>query len=378
MFLLSIAQGVDHGVHLAELLELRSSPAAGVFAELTRRCPLACAHCSTNSSSTAPEKIAPEKSAALFTRFAATFAGVSRPRVLLMSGGEPLLRPSLVRHLARHARAAGTASYVLTGAFFAGRPRIPAPIAEALADLDHLAVSMDAFHQAEVPAGDVFRLLSATLDRGADCSVQITARGPDDPFPADTVAALRTRFDDRVPVLVVPMVAAGRAAAWFRAARAQDTPDLPCAMAAWPVVAQDGAISACCNQRVIDGDGPPHLRLGHAAWDSWSTVARRCRNAPVLRGLRTHGPRRLAGLLDSPVTGYCATCQALPASGRAQRRVAEMMATPASRAAEAMVPLLAHRAGARGFAARYGVAAYAGLPELGRDGGAADVTTDPR
>ena len=36
-------------MHLMEVLELRPVPGAALFLAVTRRCPLSCAHCSTNS-----------------------------------------------------------------------------------------------------------------------------------------------------------------------------------------------------------------------------------------------------------------------------------------------------------------------------------------
>ena len=55
-------------MHIAQILALRPVPAAGAFLTLTRRCPLSCAHCSTNSMLSSEEH-----SAAIFADFAATF-----------------------------------------------------------------------------------------------------------------------------------------------------------------------------------------------------------------------------------------------------------------------------------------------------------------
>lgn len=42
-------------MHAMDIISLRSTPAAGLFQSLTRRCPLTCAHCSTNSLMTSEE-----------------------------------------------------------------------------------------------------------------------------------------------------------------------------------------------------------------------------------------------------------------------------------------------------------------------------------
>src|SRR4051794_26726654 len=100
-------------MHLAELLTRRAVPAAAVFAVLTSRCPLACRHCSTDSGPRGADL--PEE---VLTAFVGSFGRSAPPEFLLLTGGEPLLRPELVVRLAGLARAAGTRSYLLTGGYF--------------------------------------------------------------------------------------------------------------------------------------------------------------------------------------------------------------------------------------------------------------------
>ena len=101
-------------MHLSELLSLRSIPAAGISIGITRRCPLSCAHCSTNS--TMQSEQYPEN---IFTKFVNTFTEEHHPEIISMSGGEALLRPRLVQRLADISRGVGTRSSVLSGLFFA-------------------------------------------------------------------------------------------------------------------------------------------------------------------------------------------------------------------------------------------------------------------
>ncbi|PJT49525.1 radical SAM protein, partial [Streptomyces albidoflavus] len=91
----------------------------------------------------------------------------------------------------------------------------------------------------------------------------------------------------------------------------------PCAMAAWPVVAFDGTVLACCNQHTVDRRPvPPHLRLGHIAEDGWGTVRARALDSPLLRAVRTVGPLHLATghAPDAPpAASYCDACRGLSA-----------------------------------------------------------------
>lgn len=355
-------------MHLSEVLRLRAVPAAGVCLEVTRRCPLHCGHCLTDSSADSLQ--APS---ADLLRFADSFADAPAPRVVVMSGGEPLLRPRLVVGLADRARAVGSRSYLLTGAFFAVRPAVPAGILAAVDAVDHVAVSMDVFHEREVPRAGVFRLLDRLLRRGTEVSVQ-AVDGPDPGYAAALVDRLRAEFGDRVPVLVVPLVAAGRAAAWLRGAPAPTTtaPD-PCAMAAWPVAAATGAVTACCNERVVAGAPAPHLMLGHIHADDWPTIRQRCLSSPLVRALRTFGPGYLtARYAEPPAAGYCATCLRLPSDTSTQERITAMLDEPLAVLAGALVERAVQEGGALGYARGHGVPAYAELVESGYRSGDAD------
>jgi hypothetical protein len=329
-------------MHLADILALRPVPAAGLLMALTRRCPLTCAHCSTNSLLTSEEH--PEE---WFSRFARTIGGEDRPEVVMLTGGEPMLRPRLVTAIA-----AAAPTMVLTGGFFA--PRVPA----ALARVAHVSVSLDVYHQREVPQEKVFRLVHALAGRGTAVSFHVTGAGPDDPYLARTVDTVRREFDDRVPMLVGRVRAAGRAQAWAPAEdRAPAAGPRPCTMAAWPAVSPDGTVTACCNQDVIDHRPVPgHLRLGHVASDDWQTVRTRCLTSPVLQAIRTGGPQWAAGRSDG---GYCDTCRTLGADAARPR--------PAAAYLEQQVVRAQVGAGPEGFMRRYGEARFAELVMLGKE-----------
>lgn len=360
-------------MHLVELISRRQVAGAGIFAALTRRCPLSCRHCSTNSANDSEEH-----DGTTFLRFVRSFTEDCHPEYLLLTGGEPLLRPRLVSALARSAREAGTSTYLLTGMFFARSGTIPGPVLRAIADLDHVAVSIDGFHSEFVPRDQVFRAMHLMAAEGVDLSVQITGWGDDDPELADNVAAVRTEFGDRVPVLAGLVQPYGRARMLPRADQPASA-DLggPCSLAAWPVIGPDGTITACCNQAAVDGvavpgDGRPgHLELGHAARDDWPVILDRCLTAPLLKAVRVLGPHvtaRLAGATED-TTGYCQACWRLgesPGTG-------QWAASAAGRSVIALMePRVADSASLRGpagFVRRQGSARFADLVLLGSEGG---------
>lgn len=160
-------------MHLLEIGAIRNKPAAGLYLALTRRCPLSCAHCSTDSSSTSEQH--PETP---FRRLVESFEQETRPDLLLMSGGEALLRAALVADLARTARSVGTRSYVLSGMWFARENRrLPAPVSAAIREVDHFAASLDEFHEREVGRADVFRAMHRIRELVPHVSFQLTGRG---------------------------------------------------------------------------------------------------------------------------------------------------------------------------------------------------------
>jgi pyruvate-formate lyase-activating enzyme len=418
-------------MRLDELVGLRPVPCAGLLVSVTRRCPLSCAHCSSSSTADAEE---PE--AAELLRF---FAGLGDqpPEVVMLTGGEPLLLPDLTARLAGLARAAGSRTALLSGMFFvrgADPGRIPRRIAAAIAAVDHFSASLDAHHEREVPREAVLRAVRTVLDGGTPVSFHITGTGADDPYLADVTAAVRRAFGDQVPMLVNRTRAVGRAAAWAgpatvtaapaasARASARDSapvsaiasapvvaasaapaasavgpasrrpgvgpapgpgpgqePDprraLPCAMAAWPVIAPDGTVLACCNQDVVDRrPAPAHLRLGHIATDRWPEVRARALASPVLRMVRTVGPLHLAArhgaepaaesTAGSAAGGYCASCRAL--AGRPDLlAAAERDASGAVGALlDAQAGRTQHEAGAVALVRRHGCAPYADLVAL--------------
>lgn len=335
---------------------------------LTRRCPLTCAHCSTNSTMGSEEH-----SASMFIRFAQTLSD-RPPAIVWLTGGEPLLRPKLVRQLAAQAHAYGARVAMITGMFYARDGRMPVAIRRTIDVVDHLVVSQDIYHEVQVPRENVFRIVSDLVNDGKQVSFHIVGRDGADPYLAEITREIRDRFEDRVPALVAPLGRAGRAAEWLppapRPTRESTPLPYPCTMAAWPVVTPDGTVVACCNQYVVDGSGPEHLRLGHASTDTWGTVRSRCLELPMLRALRTLGPENIMGEYgDGPAacTGYCSTCQHLSDSPALAQRINRAMERPALRLIESHVQDLQLREGPRAFVSRYAIPEYANMVLLGRE-----------
>lgn len=367
----SLTRLVDvNTMHLLDILALRQVPAAGIYLSLTRRCPLSCAHCSTNSTLTSEEYPGEP-----FLRLVESFTPSNRPELIVLTGGEPLIRPRLVRELINRAHAAGVKVVLASGMFFASEPEVPRLIADVIADVDHFTCSLDIFHEQQVPRASVFRVIRDLVDHGKQVSFMVIGLNDDDPYLSDITRAIRHAFDDRVPMLVGTVGAVGRAKAWLNPARARvDVGPMPCDLAAWPVVTYDGTMVACCNQGVVDGPIPPHLRLGSCATDDWAVMRERYLTAPMPRAIRVFGPEYIADQYSDgsiPCDGYCSTCYRLSADPRVAERLAEKMARPAMRFVEDQVLSMQREH----FVPRHNARAYTELVKLGYE--LSDVSYQP-
>lgn len=326
-------------MHLIEYLRARNKACTGLYFSITRRCPLSCAHC-CSASSMGSEEFPGDP----FLRLVATMTSQDRPDFLLITGGEPLLRPALVRDIADRAHEVGSKVVLVSGLFFATAPEISKPIQAALDVVDHFTISMDRFHQREVPRSAVFRVAEALLRQGKDVSFQIAAWNSSDPYLLATTEAITTAFGERIPALIVPLGPMGKARDLFDKDHDEEAAaDQPCNTASWPVVTYDGGIVGCCNQDVVDRPPPAHLSVGHAATDSWGTVRERILRDSALRAIRTFGPVAVARKLDpgSACTGYCATCTGLSAKPELNKTAGEMMSTATARGMELVLQSVA-------------------------------------
>ncbi|HWH01953.1 MAG TPA: radical SAM protein [Pilimelia sp.] len=277
-------------MHLADLIALRVRPAAVALLAVTQRCPLRCAHCATGSTMDSPDG-----AESALRALVASFTPGEHPAAVVLSGGEPLLRPELVADLAVTGRRAGTRSAVVSGMFFANRSAIPRAIRRAAGAVDHFSASLDAYHEREVDRSAVFAALGRILDWVPQASLHVCGAGDDDPYVAGLVADLRRRFGHRVPALVVPVRPIRRSARRTRPTRASSPPPRWWTTTAPSTPAAARAWSARTARRTSCWDMPPATRgpcCGPAApvtrccvrcgpWAPWPPPAGAARRSPA-------------------------------------------------------------------------------------------------
>lgn len=296
----------------AEITARRAVPGAGVFIAITRRCPLHCAHCSTESTMSSPQA-----EDDYYRQFVASFTPDNHPEVVWFTGGEPMLRHRLVRELAASCRKLSATTALTTGLYFGRRGKIPAHFWPALEEIDFITVSIDTWHEQEVNRQISFSCFEQMLSRGLHVGVQATGRDSDDPYLLDLLDEIEARFGHQIGVFVSLLKPAGRGVnlmePWNLSEDAMATGrprPQGCGGLSWPVFGfGEQVVNACCNQEAVN-DRPEHLSLPV----DWPHISRSLREDPVLRVINVLGPRVLAYNLDAttePMLDYCGKCRSL-------------------------------------------------------------------
>lgn len=290
-------------LHLFDIFKRRRVPAAGLYISTTKRCPLECGHCHVESGPNVVEAITPSA----LLRFVRTFAEAQAPEFMVLTGGEPLMAPEVVSQAARLAATSNTRTVLCSGMFFARNAIIPKGILAAIQNVDHLAASIDSFHEQFVPRQQVFEALDQIRNLGIGVSIHTVT----DSQHRDLIRQIRNHFKDTVPIAVYKLNASGRAAKWM----VQNGPEAvyddvtPCGVAAWPVIGYDSQVVACCSKTPSLNSSPKELVFGKIETLSWPKVRDIMSHSLFLRKIRAFGPWHQAKAMGIPIPkSYCETC----------------------------------------------------------------------
>jgi hypothetical protein len=294
---------------LQEMLRWRSVPLAGLFVVVSAKCPLLCAHCSVESLMRSPDSSEGE-----LTKFLESIGPNGPLKYVLFTGGEPLLFPRRVEKLIEALKPSGVGTSMLTGLFFAqrGDGTPPKSMWKALDQIGHLTVSLDKFHEVQVPHSQVMRFLKWGLNRGMRLSVQVTHVAGDD-YGQRAAAEVHEVFSGEVEVFEGSLRPLGRGAALGHASAGSVT-DEPrgCSVLSWPVVRVDGQVVRCCSYEATESAVPAaHLKMGNITSDSWDDLCSIFLEPPIIPAIRACGPlftqQRILDRADNS-GGYCTSC----------------------------------------------------------------------
>ncbi|RMG16879.1 MAG: radical SAM protein [Deltaproteobacteria bacterium] len=312
----------------------------------TKRCPLECAHCVTESGPSAEGKLDVERAVHVI-ELIGPFVG----RVAL-TGGEPLLYPEEIAEVVERTSHRFFV-HVVTGAFWAKSERRTEEILGRLrsAGLGHISISWDPWHAEFIDARTFLRGLDAALAKGFQVAVVLGGSQQD----WRESGILRELEQRGVGINPQRLSFTGRAATSLQLASNEPVEDRGCAGYFHLSVDWEGILRVCCGPSLAAGPGSA-LYLGKLGEDDLVAAVERARRDPALAGIAVLGPRvlaRRAGRARLPVMqetseAPCATClglfqdaaavtrlrEALRRSGDHRRIVAAVMADAARRERE--------------------------------------------
>ena len=256
---------------------------------LTRRCNMACAHCSVESGPKAGEKGPPLEDLLGSVRAAAE-AGV---KAVIVTGGEPMLRERAAIEVVRECRRLGLGTRIATNGFWGRTPERARRTLGALVDagLDALTVSYDRFHAAFQGPEPVVHIARAAAELCFFVDVNVTRLADDAEIealvaPFADLPYVRLRFYDVQPV---------GAARQIEGAAFRSEVEGFCSACGIPALTDDGRLTACNGPSYFLPPGNP-LAVGSLTESPLGALLARHREDPILDTIRTEGP---AGLRDA-------------------------------------------------------------------------------
>ncbi len=262
---------------------------------LTRRCDMRCTHCSVASH---PEVKDPEDDQRLrdWVR-GAIEAGV---RQFQFTGGEPMLRRTLLLELLAACRRAGVRAAMTTnGSWATSEDEARTWIKRLLrAGLTSLSVSYDRYHAEFMGPEPVLRIARACAAENFPLGVGVT----------------RTADDEDLESLIAPFAGLERVhvrfydVQWIGGARRLDKSNLRgevegfCSAACSAALTDDGRVTACNGPAYFSPADSP-LVLGSAGDEPIGDLLQRHATDPILDHIRAEGPSGLRDLLQDTQMG---------------------------------------------------------------------------
>jgi organic radical activating enzyme len=277
---------------LPELIEWRRIPGRTALLYLTDRCPVGCTHCSVDATGSSP-RVDDHVGLDHLVREL-----VANPdlRSVGISGGEPFVeRRALTASVGTITDAGKLVVPYTSGAWSRTPPRWIHRILERSAAV---VLSTDTFHDAGVTQRQVRVAAEAIVAAGARLIVQVVDVGESVQRAVDLVVdCFGDASSDVADVHVVPLIGVGRGTDLLTVQRRYTVDQLPpCRAAASPVIAYDGRVTPCCNEALINGEGPVALRPRVTDPTELAAVVRAVTNGPLISMMRTAGPAAVASL----------------------------------------------------------------------------------
>ncbi|MEV4382438.1 radical SAM protein [Streptosporangium sp. NPDC049644] len=298
-------------LRFAELDALRRQRGRSALLLITDRCPVGCAHCSVDSRPDGPRVT----DHALFAEIVEGLCADEALRVVGVSGGEPFVERRALAHAARRIHASGKALVPYTSGYWGAGGDPPGWIRSVLRLSACVVLGVDAHHPS--PRAAVAAAARAVAAEGAWLVAQVL----DDPAQIEAArdllsGALGEGWRELAEIHPVPPLPYGRARGLFPELRRVPGARLGrCAIAHTPTVRYDGRISACCDENVIMGAGPPDLHRAARDRDGVRRALADLAADPFLAVLGSLGTEALTALpryrdlAEREFSGICGICR---------------------------------------------------------------------
>jgi hypothetical protein len=300
-------------LRLAEVDRIRYTPGKSLLLFLTDRCPVGCAHCSVDSRADSPTI----RDFELFESIVGDISNAPGIELVGISGGEPFVERRGLTMATEGFSAAGKNIVLYTSGIWAGSST-PRWVREVLGRAACVFLSTDAFHANQIDDERFVRAARAIQTEGAWVVVQVLKL-------TDMIGAAKRllerafgkSWDACAELNFIPPLPYGRGASIFHKTETWPGSSFgACRSLAAPVVRYDGLVSACCNERVINGAGPQALRRRVRRRGDLSAAMHDFGADPFLRLLGGAGTSvvtehpALHDLADKSFTSICELCWA--------------------------------------------------------------------
>jgi hypothetical protein len=286
----------------SDAVALRAVPGATLVLFLTDRCPVGCGHCSV-SSRVDGDTISDWP---LFTGIVDAIAAIPSLRAVAITGGEPFAERRGLIHAVHGLAGSGKAVVVFTSGHWA-RSSIPPWITAVLSQISTVYLSTDTFH-----AGGLARAAAPAQTATAVAAIEaagcrLVLQVLDEPGAAQRARALSSTAD----ISVVAPLPVGRGSRVFAPHPLRSSASFGrCSLLNSPTVRYDGRVSACCNEDVITGHGPPGLRRDLTDPCTLPAALESFRDDPVLHLMAAYGPAAVQTAASGPFRSICDACWA--------------------------------------------------------------------
>jgi hypothetical protein len=324
----------------ADFEQRRGMPGRMMGVILTDRCPVGCNHCSVAALS---DDAGPDSNPG-FGELVAQLSALHGVEVVFITGGDPFAHLDELELALGEFVAAGK-RVVLHSSGYWGADEPLRPRARAILErVETLVVGVDLYHR--IGVSDEALVGAMRLAQAAGCwvvtQVIVGPRQPD--HRGYAVRMLEAAFGDgwerHAEIAENPPLDAGRAARLKRFGAAV-RPAGRCELVNRPMLRYDGELTACCNEEVLRGAGPPGLRRaidedvqGALASLAADPLVRLVRELPLDAAYELVAS--VAGAQAEPVSGTCDACwrtgELLAAMGDEQRERVAVLASLLQRA----------------------------------------------